>query len=747
MPPEEYLSTDPQAGTAAPTTTYLSTDPTAGTPPATGSAAARAGAGFAKSWNPVTIATGLYEAVKSPEAVGRTLETLTAAAGTQFEKAREFYRQGDYEKAAAYTVAGLLPAIGPAMTGFGERIREGDDAAGALGEAAGLLSQIALPSVITKALPAGSTLPIVPKLARAAVDPVGEAVAWGLRQNIPVDVATATGNTFLRGTQRLAEESLLGSPIGRKARDAQAAALTATGSQLAERTAPGLATTPELAGEAVRGGVRRTVQAHAATADEAYGQLRTAEENLLHADYVPEDLPTAVKERMRKELGGELPTAAEVQELRRIYEELDAVPFQQGRQITDDVTGERGGLYAGRQPGAPVYHDILQEAPGTADLTRADVQRSIALALRTGRLTNAARGALAVAKKRLSEGGGRYEGLSSPILPPDAGMPLVGMKLPVDLRPAKAALQPLYNRLRRERDLTNVLHGTKARALVALDTLMTAGDHAPLSIVDAALGDLKTLARADVPELRTAGQGAAAQAVKHLDAQVRNAATAAGPEVLRALETGRAATRAKYVAGKILEELHQEGVGVFRKATSAKDAAAGFLRDLQREAPAALPQVGRAFLEELLHKATAEGGFSRAQGLFADWQKLGAETKQLLFRDAAHIKDLDNFFLLAKKLAENPNPSGTALTAFKGAEGSALMSGVGLKYTLAAPVVAKLLLSPKTTRLLLNGLRLPVNAKAARLAWAGQLERALQQAGPSPLVPAVTEDPEPAAVR
>jgi len=741
MPPDEYLSTDPNAGRPVAPSGYLSTDPHAGTAPAEeGSAPARYGAGLWKSSNPVAILTGLYEAVKSPEAVGRTLETLATAAGEQFDKAREFYRQGDYEKAAAYTVAGLLPALGPATTALGERIRAGDDVAGALGEATGLLGQIALPSVITKAYPAGATVPIVPKLARAAVDPLGEAVAWGMRQGVPVDVATATGNTFLRGSQRLAEESLLGSPIGRRARDAQATALKATGAQLAERTAPGAATTPELAGEAVRKGVRGTVQQHAKEADVAYGQLRTAEENLLHADYVPEDLPTPVKERLRKELGGELPAPAEIQELRRIYEELDAVPFQPGKLVRDSDVDTH---YVHRAAGAPVYDDILQAAPGTSNMTRAEVQRSIALALRTGRLTNAARGALAVAKKRLAEGGWKYQDISSPILPPGAGQVDVVMKLPVDLRPAKAALQPLYDRLTRERKLTNVLQGTKARALVALDTLMTAGDHAPLSIVDAALGDLKSMARTDIPELRTAGQGAAALAVKHLDRQVRNAATAAGPEVLRALETGRAATRAKYVAGAILEDLHPEGVGVFRKATSQKDAAAGFLRDLQRQAPESLPLVGRAFLEDLLQTATAEGGFSRAQGLQAKWQALGSQTKLLLFRDAAHIKDLDHFFLLAKKLAENPNPSGTALTAFKGAEGTALMSGVGLNYTLAAPVVAKLLLSPRTTRLLLNGLRLPVGAKAARAAWAASLERAITEARPA-LVPAVTEEPEPA---
>jgi hypothetical protein len=147
-------------------------------------------------------------------------------------------------------------------------------------------------------------------------------------------------------------------------------------------------------------------------------------------------------------------------------------------------------------------------------------------------------------------------------------------------------------------------------------------------------------------------------------------------------------------------------------------------------------------------KATAEGGFGRAQGLLADWQRLGPQTKQLLFRDAAHVKDLDNFFLLAKKLAENPNPSGTALTLAKGGELTALVTapGAGLTYTLGAPLVAKLLLDPRATRLLMQGLRLPVNAKVARTAWLGQLGRLLE-AQRSPALSPVPVDDEEAAPR
>ena len=196
---------------------------------------------------------------------------------------------------------------------------------------------------------------------------------------------------------------------------------------------------------------------------------------------------------------------------------------------------------------------------------------------------------------------------------------------------------------------------------------------------------------------------------------------------------GRAATVNKFKTIDLLDTLAAEPVKVFNQATWADDAGIARLRDLARVAPNAVRQIGRAWLQEAFTTARPEGWLSPAKGLFSDWQNLGPQTKRLLFRDAAHVKDLDNFFLLVKKLAENPNPSGSALVALKGTELGALFTapGVGLPYTLTAPVVAKLLLSPRTTRLLLQGLRLPVSATAARTAWAGQLGRLLQEQAPA----------------
>lgn len=307
----------------------------------------------------------------------------------------------------------------------------------------------------------------------------------------------------------------------------------------------------------------------------------------------------------------------------------------------------------------------------------------------------------------------------------------------VDVRGAQQALAPLYERLLRESELVP-LQGGKARALTAMDRLMKGPNTARLSDVDAALGDLKSLARADIPELRTAGQGAAAQAVRALDAEVQAAASRAGADALEALTAGRRATIAKYAAGDVLERIRTEPVQAFRQATAPKDAAVNYLRDIKRFAPEALPDVGRAYLEDLLTTATSEGGFDKAATIASKWRELGPETRSLLFTtDAA--KDLDRFFSFAKRASESVNPSGSGFTASLTASGvyKVMNPVTGIPLELGQGALAKLLWSPKTVDLLTRGLRTPAKSSMGRriaaqiLAEAGPTGAVMAESSPS----------------
>lgn len=304
------------------------------------------------------------------------------------------------------------------------------------------------------------------------------------------------------------------------------------------------------------------------------------------------------------------------------------------------------------------------------------------------------------------------------------------MKAPVDLTVMRPHLKPILDRLNKKKELTGQLMGDEGRAAVALDRLVNGDDFASLVDVDAALGDLKSMARgAAMPELRSGGQSIAAAAVSRLSKAVDDAASELGPEAVEALKTGRMATRQKYAAAEVLDALKAEPVKTANAAVAPSDAAVMHLRELQRYAPDSLPQVGKAVLSDLLTEATKDGGFTATQSLATKWQKLGPETKRLLFKDPDYIKDLDRFWVLARKMGEQSNPSGSAHVGGLMAQGYLLTDPVTLSgYQLTGAALAKALNSPKITKLLVEGTMVPLKAKAAATARFSRLSTLIEQA-------------------
>lgn len=285
----------------------------------------------------------------------------------------------------------------------------------------------------------------------------------------------------------------------------------------------------------------------------------------------------------------------------------------------------------------------------------------------------------------------------------------------VNIAAKKAALKPALDRLAKKKELTGQLMGDEGRAALALDTLVHGPDVAPLSVVDGALGDIKALARgAAMPELRTSGQGAAALAVRELEDAVQATAKATG--VWDDLRAGRDATIAKWSAAETLDALKAEPVGTFRALTQNGDAAVEKLRAVKKLAPGEMPKVGRAYLEGLIDTATNEGGFGHEAKLWADWQRMGDETKAILYPDPRLRESLDHFFLIGKKMAENPNPSGTAFVASIGGQGALLVTNPasGVATVIGGGVLSKALNSPKVTRLLTEAMQTPKTAPAAK---------------------------------
>ncbi len=552
------------------------------------------------SLNPVKINEAVQQAFWHPI---DTAKGMLSAQDQLRKDGQEAFAKGDHATGTAKMMYWLLPIIGPRLSEAGDMLQQGQTAKG-LGAVADVGLQMALPSVASKARVHIKPLAKAPNPAEAA------AVEFGLREGIPVDAGTATGNRFVKGTQRLADESALGSITAERAGRAQAEALTATGKRLADR-ASASPITAEQTGVSVREALDKRIADLDAAADTHYGALRQAE--------------------------------------------------------------------------------AQSQAQSVA---------------------------------------------------PYAGAPFEPMKMAVDVRDVKTAMQPIYKQLAREAELVP-LQGGKAKILTTLDTLLNGPDFAPLSVADKALSDLKSMARgADLPALRTREQGISAKAVRELEARVRATAAAEGPHVEQALLAGRAATREKYLIADVRDDLLRgtgdEPVRLTKKLIAKDDTAIAKLKALANVAPQELPKIGRAYLDDLLETATADGGFSKAQTILSDWQKLGAETKRLLFRDPDYIRDLDSFFLLAKKIGENPNPSGTALTLIKSGEVGLLFTNpaLGVPVTIGSGLLSKMLHSPRVVKALVRGVSSarsgPAGASAAAVT---NLIREAREAG-LPLQPA-----------
>jgi hypothetical protein len=291
------------------------------------------------------------------------------------------------------------------------------------------------------------------------------------------------------------------------------------------------------------------------------------------------------------------------------------------------------------------------------------------------------------------------------------------------MRPVKAALQPLYDELKSQMPIAQQ---QASPALKALQNIVEGDDYAPLSTADQNLSAIKSIQRT-APNAKTAYL--ANKAINEVSGAVDQAAADAGPVAVQALQDGRALTRAKYATQDTLDNLQTEPVRLFRQLTTNGDQNINLLRDVASKTPDALPAVGRAYVQGLLDDAFGEAGTAKPGTALTNWNKLGDQTKHLLFGNPQIVKNLDNFFTLAKKASENPNPSGTATVGELGLDGAFLLHSphLAIPYVIGKAGLARLLYSKAGAEALANGLRVPLrNPSAAALA----ADQILKLAGP-----------------
>lgn len=294
---------------------------------------------------------------------------------------------------------------------------------------------------------------------------------------------------------------------------------------------------------------------------------------------------------------------------------------------------------------------------------------------------------------------------------------MADVQAPVDVRGIKQQLQPVYDSMQ----WMPASDRASSAGYQAVSNILKGPDFIPAQAAEQGRSGLLTMARVDNPNLRNASQGMAAGIVPDLTEGIDAAVAKLGPDNLAALQKGRATHASKMDVANLADKLRDEPVQAFNQLTWAKDTGIDFLRKVQEQAPDVMPQVGRAYIQKLFDTATKEGGFSHSQTISSQWDNLGPETKKLLYPNPELRSSLDKFFLGAKMVADNPNPSGTALVAqtsalATGMAGSGILAltqphigvpalvGQGM-YLLGGRAVAKLLYSPAGVRLLTGALQ------------------------------------------
>lgn len=752
-----------------------------------GSATGRFFSNLAEKLNPVPMIRGLAAAAQSdpshPEdamlgglaPLGPIIRGAVGAQVGQAKKAAADVKAGRYVEAAGRGAAAALPLLGPAAAEAGEQGARGD-IAGAIGSGIGLAAPILVGAVTPKSVRIGGVM----KSPAGAAD----ALALAERSGIPVDAATASGNKFVKAVQHVSDRSLAGSLVADAAGKTQRAGLATLGEQLAAKAAPRAVTAAE-AGESAQRGVSGVVSRQRAAATDAYDRLRALEaapENLTTIEPLP---PTVNPDAPFSFTMKGTPSADDVftealkdarangytGKVGDLREKFDARVEQAKNLQAAGAEGDeyshaallkeiraRGGLRPFDKdytPGAPVQkmRGEFQNAQQANQkyygknavyrndgLATDDMLQQLASDPKWGQIITPDtdltdlihRGAM-----QAPEAAGNLEHhLRGVGVQPGAtwwreGAPAQHVPMAVDMASVKDAIRPIAERLAAKKGVTGALIGKEGTAAARIDALLSGPDAVPLSVADAALSDLKAMARTNHPDIRTVGQGIAARAVGDLHKAVTEAAERAGPEAVSALNEGRIATKAKYAAADVLKRLEgaqrtKSPATAFKGMTQAGDTGVGHLTDVLKQAPDTKPLIGRAVLDGLIDHPTA--GPAKT---FSDWQKIGAETKRLLYTPD-HVRDLDAFFKLRKMLAENPNPSGTAHTLLTAGQAGLLLTEPvsGAAVQLGSAAVSTLLHSPRGVRLLTKGLRIPLGNKAASTAWLAELAAATSPSGP-----------------
>lgn len=226
---------------------------------------------------------------------------------------------------------------------------------------------------------------------------------------------------------------------------------------------------------------------------------------------------------------------------------------------------------------------------------------------------------------------------------------------PVALDPIRSELAPIFDDL--QRTLPEARRAASP-AFRALQDLMTSKEQFMAAMdFDRFLSAVKALTRDGTSEFLTSrSQGIARQIIANGEAEFQKAVKGVDPSILQRLKVGRESVRKYHETAEFMQDLGEPGA-IYDRIIRGGNYTIDTLAELKKRSPKDVDVMARTFLEGMIDKATAEGGFSRSAGIMRDWQKLPPETKELLFGTKLS-RDMENFLIAAKRL-EHPAGSRT----------------------------------------------------------------------------------------
>ena len=305
------------------------------------------------------------------------------------------------------------------------------------------------------------------------------------------------------------------------------------------------------------------------------------------------------------------------------------------------------------------------------------------------------------------------------------------METPVVLDSVRQQLVPVYEDLARNLPEAKRANSPAFRALEEL--IKSDIKNMPATDFDKFLGAVKAIARdGDSPFLSTQSQRIAKKVIAAGERIFQDTVQGAGPNVLEKLKKARQSVREYHATAELLDDMRSEPAALYKNLVTGGDQVHNVLLGLKRTAPKALETVGRTFLNGLMETATNEGCWGRSAGVKAAWERMGPETKNLMFGPKV-TQNLNDFFLAAKRLVTNEGSQtagrmsafmsygdvGTAIAELVGGVASehpfigAAGAGATLLKTRVQPaILAKLAFHPAGAQLLNQVLQIPLGTKA-----------------------------------